>query len=223
MRSIFVILFEIAHREPRNECINPHGQWPQIGTVRSIAQKEHAAAIRIDPVRQLGQVGLDMRNLYSRHRPTFPLDNRSGTDVGYVDLHARTGKRSTSPHVPVVADVVFPTRNDIRKESAVIAKEAIHEFDCRSRTKDSQWRKIAAVEIEPQQGKAREINDMIRVMVSQENRIHLCRAHSHACHLVGCSGAAINHDSIVTYVENAGTPVAFTHATGTRTTVTENV
>ena len=49
---------------------------------------------------------------------------------------------------------------------------------CRRRTKDSQWRKIAAVEIEPQQGKAREINDMIRMMVSQENRIHLCRAHS---------------------------------------------
>ena len=73
------------------------------------------------------------------------------------------GKRSASPHVPVVADVVFPTRNDIRKEGAVLAKEAIHEFDCRRRTKDFEWRKIAGVEIEPQQGKAREINDVIRI------------------------------------------------------------
>ena len=69
--------FEIAHREPSNECIDPPGQWPQFGTVRAIAQEEHAATIGIDPVRQLGQVGLDMRNLYSRRLPTLPLDNGS--------------------------------------------------------------------------------------------------------------------------------------------------
>ncbi len=86
-----------------------------------------------------------MRNLYSRRLPTFPLDNRSRTDVGYIDLHARTGKRSASPHVPVVADVVFSTRNDVGKEGAVLAKKAIDEFDSRRRTKDSEGRKIAGV------------------------------------------------------------------------------
>ena len=59
------------------------------------------------------------------------------------------GSKSASPHVPVVANVVFSMRNDVGMEGAVLAKKAIDEFDGRRRTKDSEGRKIAGVEIEP--------------------------------------------------------------------------
>jgi hypothetical protein len=63
--------------------------------------------------------------------------------------------------VSVVADGVLSTRNDVGTEGATPAEKAIDELDSRRRTEDAEGRKVARVQVEPEQGEAREIDDVI--------------------------------------------------------------
>ena len=106
-------------------------------------------------------------------------------------------------HVPVVADGVFLSCNDVRVERSPVPEETIGELDGRRRPVDLERRKVAGVQVESEQGKAREIDDVIRMVMREEYRVDVRGPQPHPRHLVGGARAAVDHDAFVTERQNA--------------------